>query len=55
MVSIWRSLEAVSTRIGGGSGDARAGEEWIAENRPNVETEILHGGQSHYPFLFGVE
>jgi len=35
--------------------DSRAVEEWIAENRPSVETEILHGGQSHYPFLFGVE
>ena len=35
--------------------DVRAVTEWVAENRPEVETEVHKGGQSHYPFFFGVE
>ena len=35
--------------------DTRAVTEWMAENRPGVDTEIHNGGQSHYPFFFGVE
>ena len=26
--------------------------EWMSENRPEVETEVHKGGQSHYPFFW---
>jgi uncharacterized protein len=29
--------------------------DWLAEQRPTVEVEVLRGGQHLYPFLFGVE
>ena len=35
--------------------DVRAVTEWVSENRPGVDTEVHKGGQSHYPFFFGVE
>ena len=35
--------------------DTRGISEWVSENRPSVEIEIHSGGQSHYPFFFGVE
>ncbi len=35
--------------------DVRAVTEWMSENRPGVDTEVHKGGQSHYPFFFGVE
>ena len=54
---IGQAHEILTVVVGDGvtDRDSRAVEEWIAEHRPSVETEILHGGQSHYPFLFGVE
>jgi len=49
--------EILSLIVGEGATDAdtRAITEWMTENRPTVETEIHNGGQSHYPFFFGVE
>ena len=49
--------EILTVIVGEGVRDAetRAITEWIAENRPNIETEIHQGGQGHYPYLFGVE
>lgn len=35
--------------------DVRAVTEWMSENRPGVDTEVHKGGQTHYPFFFGVE
>ncbi|HAX04307.1 MAG TPA: dihydroxyacetone kinase [Acidimicrobiaceae bacterium] len=35
--------------------DTQAIADWVGDNRANVETEIHNGGQSHYPFFFGVE
>jgi DAK2 domain fusion protein YloV len=29
--------------------------EWLADNRPDVDAEIHHGGQPLYPYLFGIE
>ena len=42
---------------GEGAGDAetRAITEWLHSARPGVEAEIHHGGQEHYPYLFGIE
>ncbi len=28
---------------------------WLADKHPDVEAEVLHGGQPHYPFQFGAE
>ena len=28
---------------------------WLAEHRPEVGSEVHHGGQPLYPYLFGVE
>lgn len=49
--------EILTVIVGEGVRDAetRAVTEWIAENRPSIEMEIHQGGQSHYPYLFGVE
>jgi hypothetical protein len=30
-------------------------EVWLAEHRPQVGTEVHHGGQPLYPYLFGIE
>jgi hypothetical protein len=35
--------------------DTEAISEWLRQNKASVETEIHDGGQSHYPFFFGVE
>jgi len=29
--------------------------EWLREKRPEVETEVHHGGQPLYPYLFSIE
>ena len=29
--------------------------EWLSEHRPDVSSEVHHGGQPLYPYLFGVE
>ena len=49
--------EILSVIVGDEASDAdtRSVTEWVRENRPGVETEVHHGGQSHYPFFFGVE
>jgi dihydroxyacetone kinase-like predicted kinase len=30
-------------------------EVWLNEHRPDVGTEVHHGGQPLYPYLFGIE
>ncbi len=54
---IGEESEILSLIVGEGASDAdtRAITEWVTENRPTVESEIHNGGQSHYPFFFGVE
>lgn len=37
------------------AGDTRRITEWLAEHHPDVDVEVLHGGQPLYPYLFGVE
>ncbi|MGH9184511.1 MAG: hypothetical protein ACRD0U_01640 [Acidimicrobiales bacterium] len=29
--------------------------EWLGEHHPGVATEVHHGGQPLYPYLFGIE
>ncbi len=40
---------------GSGAADTRRITEWIKDLRPNVEIEVHHGGQPHYPYLFSIE
>ena len=48
MVSIIEGLQA-------GDADTRTIEVWLAEHYPNLETEVHHGEQDHYPYFFGIE
>jgi len=49
--------EIVGVLEGQGSSAAvtRQITEWLADNRPDAEVEVHHGGQPLYPYCFGVE
>jgi hypothetical protein len=49
--------EIVTIIEGEGSAPAttRRITEWLGEHRPDVASEVHHGGQPLYPYLFGVE
>jgi len=40
---------------GSGAADTRRITEWLKEARSMVETEVHHGGQPLYPYLFSIE
>jgi DAK2 domain fusion protein YloV len=40
---------------GSSTADTRRITEWLKEARPVVETEVHHGGQPLYPYLFSIE
>jgi DAK2 domain fusion protein YloV len=40
---------------GSGAGDTRRITEWLRDHHPEVESEVHHGGQPLYPYLFSVE
>ena len=40
---------------GSSAGTTRVITEWLADNRPGIVSEVHHGGQPLYPYLFGVE
>ena len=40
---------------GASAGCTRHITEWLAEHRPAATTEVHHGGQPLYPYLFGIE
>jgi dihydroxyacetone kinase-like predicted kinase len=40
---------------GSGAADTRRITEWIRDRRPDVESEVHHGGQPLYPYLFSIE
>jgi uncharacterized protein len=40
---------------GSGAADTRRITEWLRDQRPDVETEVHHGGQPLYPYLFSIE
>jgi len=40
---------------GASPGCTRHVTAWLAEHKPDVEAEVLHGGQPLYPYLFGIE
>ncbi len=49
--------EVVTIIEGDGStaADTRRIIEWLGQHRPHVSTEVHHGGQPLYPYLFGIE
>ena len=40
---------------GASAASTRRVTEWLAENHPDVEHEIHHGGQPLYPYYVGIE
>ncbi len=40
---------------GSGPADTRRITEWLRDNRPGAESEVHHGGQPLYPYLFSIE
>jgi dihydroxyacetone kinase-like predicted kinase len=40
---------------GAGAADTRRITEWIDEHHPGMSTEVHHGGQQLYPYLFSIE
>jgi DAK2 domain fusion protein YloV len=40
---------------GATAADTRQITEWLSEHHPEIDTEVHHGGQPLYPYLFGVE
>jgi hypothetical protein len=40
---------------GSGAAETRRITEWLGDQRPDVETEVHHGGQPLYPYLFSIE
>jgi hypothetical protein len=40
---------------GSGAADTRRITEWLRDHRSDVETEVHHGGQPLYPYLFSIE
>jgi hypothetical protein len=49
------SLVTIIEGEGSGTGDTRRITEWLRDQRPEVETEVHHGGQPLYPYLFSIE
>ncbi len=40
---------------GSGPAETRRITEWLRDHRPQVDTEVHHGGQPLYPYLFSIE
>jgi len=55
LVSEDHELVTIIEGEGSSPGCTRHVTEWLAEHRPDVEAEVLHGGQPLYPYLFGIE
>jgi hypothetical protein len=49
------SLVTIIEGEGSSAADTRRITEWLRDHRPGVETEVHHGGQPHYPYLFSIE
>ena len=40
---------------GAHAADTRRIVEWLADERPGTASEVHHGGQPVYPYLFSIE
>ena len=41
--------------VGASAADTRRITEWLDEHHPGVGSEVHHGGQSLFPYLFSIE
>jgi DAK2 domain fusion protein YloV len=55
LVTADHDLVTIIEGDGSGAADTRRITEWLKESRPLVETEVHHGGQPLYPYLFSIE
>ena len=55
LVTADHDLVTIIEGEGSGAADTRRITEWLREHRPEVETEVHHGGQPLYPYLFSIE
>ena len=55
MVTDDHEIVTVIEGEGATAADTRRITEWLAEHRPDVSTEVHHGGQPLYPYLVSVE
>jgi dihydroxyacetone kinase-like predicted kinase len=55
LVTADHDLVTIIEGEGSGAADTRRITEWLKESRPLVETEVHHGGQPLYPYLFSIE
>jgi hypothetical protein len=55
LVSDAHDLVTIIEGEGSGAADTRRITEWLRDNRSGVETEVHHGGQPLYPYLFSIE
>jgi hypothetical protein len=55
LVGEGHSLVTIIEGEGSGAGDTRRITEWLRDQRSDVETEVHHGGQPLYPYLFSIE
>jgi hypothetical protein len=55
LVTADHDLVTIIEGEGSGAADTRRITEWLKEARPVVETEVHHGGQPLYPYLFSIE
>ncbi|MBA3653867.1 MAG: DAK2 domain-containing protein [Actinobacteria bacterium] len=55
MVTDVHEIVTVIEGEGASAADTRHISEWIGEHRPGATTEVHHGGQPLYPYLFSVE
>ncbi len=55
LVEEGHSLVTIIEGEGSGAADTRRITEWLRDRRPDVETEVHHGGQPLYPYLFSIE
>ncbi len=55
LVEASHGLVTIIEGEGSGAADTRRITEWLRDQRPEVETEVHHGGQPLYPYLFSIE
>jgi fatty acid kinase len=55
LVSEQHSLVTIIEGDGSGPAETRRITEWLRDHRPDVDTEVHHGGQPLYPYLFSIE
>jgi dihydroxyacetone kinase-like predicted kinase len=55
LVSPSHEIVTVIEGEGASASVTRSITEWLADNRPEVVSEVHHGGQPLYPYLFGIE